>query len=62
MAPDSLLSISAASVVEDVLRKHSKKLCDRDLASRKAEEIGTTFSHTLSLKSHNTENEKNAIC
>lgn len=44
MAPDSLFAISAASVVEDVLRQHSKKFCDRDLASRKAEEIGTFFS------------------
>ncbi|KAJ4817177.1 P-loop containing nucleoside triphosphate hydrolases superfamily protein [Rhynchospora pubera] len=39
MAPDSLFAISAASLVEDVLRQHSKKLSDRDLASRKAEDI-----------------------
>lgn len=43
MAPDSLFSISAATVIEDVLRQHSKKLSDRDLASRKAEEIGTSL-------------------
>jgi hypothetical protein len=54
MAPDSLLSISAASLVEDVLRQHSKKLCDRDLASRKAEETGTFFFHAHPLSKNLT--------
>lgn len=49
MAPDALFSVSAASVVEDVLRLHGKKLSDRDLASRKAEEIGIDASLSLSL-------------
>lgn len=32
------MQIAFASVVEDVLQQHSKRLCDIDLASRKAEE------------------------
>ncbi|TVU47351.1 hypothetical protein EJB05_06949, partial [Eragrostis curvula] len=36
----SILSLSAAAVVEDVLRQHGCRLNDRDLASRRAEEAG----------------------
>ncbi|KAJ3683648.1 hypothetical protein LUZ60_013875 [Juncus effusus] len=39
MASEGIFSISAASVIEDVLRQHGKRLSDRDLASRKSEEI-----------------------
>ncbi|KAG0481012.1 hypothetical protein HPP92_011870 [Vanilla planifolia] len=38
MASEGLLSISVASVLEDVLKEHGKRLSDMDLASRKAEE------------------------
>ncbi|RLN17661.1 hypothetical protein C2845_PM02G28600 [Panicum miliaceum] len=34
----AILSLSAAAVVEDVLRQHGCRLSDRDLASRRAEE------------------------
>ncbi|OEL28290.1 Kinesin-4 [Dichanthelium oligosanthes] len=36
--PAAILSLSAAAVVEDVLRQHGCRLSDRDLASRRAEE------------------------
>lgn len=36
----AILSLSAAAVVEDVLRQHGCRLSDRDLASRRAEEAG----------------------
>jgi kinesin family member C2/C3 len=36
----AVLSLSAAAVVEDVLRQHGCRLSDRDLASRRAEEAG----------------------
>ncbi|KAK6159847.1 hypothetical protein DH2020_003228 [Rehmannia glutinosa] len=35
---EGLLQFDVASVVEDVLQQHGKRLCDIDLASRKAEE------------------------
>ncbi|PSS03053.1 Kinesin-like protein [Actinidia chinensis var. chinensis] len=35
---EGILPFSMASVVEDVLQQHGKRLCDIDLASRKAEE------------------------
>nr|XP_019704322.1 kinesin-like protein KIN-14Q isoform X2 [Elaeis guineensis] len=38
MAPEGIISISVASVVEDVLKQHGSRLSDIDLASRKAEE------------------------
>ena len=36
----SLFSLSAAAVVEDVLREHGCRLSDRDLASRRTGEAG----------------------
>ena len=36
----AILSLSAAAVVEDVLRQHGCRFSDRDLASRRAEEAG----------------------
>ncbi|XP_077218432.1 kinesin-like protein KIN-14F [Tasmannia lanceolata] len=41
MAPEGFLSISMASVVEDVLQQHGTRLSDIDLASRKAEEAAS---------------------
>ncbi|KAH0469969.1 hypothetical protein IEQ34_001527 [Dendrobium chrysotoxum] len=38
MASEGFFSISVASVLEDVLKEHGKRLSDMDLASRKAEE------------------------
>ena len=35
---EGILPFSVASVVEDVLQQHGKRLSDIDLASRKAEE------------------------
>lgn len=43
MATEDLLSLSVASMVEDVLEQHGKRLNDIDLASRKAEEAGIIF-------------------
>jgi kinesin family protein C2/C3 len=40
--PAALFSLSAAAVVEDVLREHGCRLSDRDLASRRTGEAGTT--------------------
>ena len=40
----AILSLSAAAVVEDVLRQHGCRLSDRDLASRRAEEAGAVRS------------------
>ena len=37
---EGIFPFSVASVVEDVLQQHGKRLCDIDLASRKAEEAG----------------------
>lgn len=44
MASEGILSISVASVVEDVLKQHGSRLSDIDLASRKAEEAGWFIS------------------
>ena len=41
MATEAVLAFSVASVVEDVLQQHGKRLSDIDLASRKAEEACT---------------------
>ena len=38
MATEELLDFSVASMVENVLHQHGKRLNDIDLASRKAEE------------------------
>lgn len=43
MATEDLLPFSVASMVEDVLEQHGKRLNDIDLASRKAEEAGIIF-------------------
>ena len=42
----AILSLSAAAVVEDVLRQHGCRLSDRDLASRRAEEAGAVRSRS----------------
>lgn len=44
-----MLQFDAASVVEDVLQQHGKRLSDIDLASRKAEEACTTMPINLSI-------------
>lgn len=43
MATHGILSISMASVIENVLKDHGTRLSDKDLASRKAEEAGEQF-------------------
>lgn len=45
----AILSLSAAAVVEDVLRQHGCRLSDRDLASRRAEEAGAVRTPYLRL-------------
>jgi kinesin family protein C2/C3 len=40
----ALFSLSAAAVVEDVLREHGCRLSDRDLASRRTGEAGTALT------------------
>lgn len=42
-----MVQFDVASVVEDVLQQHGKRLCDIDLASRKAEEACTIMLITL---------------
>ena len=40
MAPENLLSFSVASVVDDVLQRHSARPREIDMASRMSEEAG----------------------
>lgn len=40
----ALFSLSAAAVVEDVLREHGSRLNDRDLATRRADEAGAPLA------------------
>lgn len=44
----AIISLSAAAVVEDVLRQHGCRLSDRDLASRRAEEAGAVRAPPIS--------------
>lgn len=46
-AAAAVVSLSAAAVVEDVLRQHGCRLNDRDLASRRAEEAGAVRAFPL---------------
>jgi hypothetical protein len=46
----AVLSLSAAAVVEDVLRQHGCRLSDRDLASRRAEEAGAVRASSFGLR------------
>ena len=48
--PGALFSLSAAAVVEDVLREHGCRLSDRDLASRRTGEAGTALPLPLSRR------------
>lgn len=42
-ASEGFLSVSLASVVEDVLKEHGTRFSDTSLASRKAEEAGKSI-------------------